>query len=250
MRIALYLTILLCVAAKCGAQGSRNSQFGASQNAIIDVKAFDAGMQRYSRPPDEWQGKPRRIRRTTKANRGDGSRSTEVDELWEFDTSGSFRRVTIVNSPNRRSEQESITVGTYTYTRIDGGLWQRKDREPYGLVGPPVGPFETMRTVPPGTFKYYNPGAVFEFKLGTSEYKGQTLLVYTRTVVYSKTRETTGMVDEIEHLNRYWLAEDGRIVKFEDVQFNRKTGAETRSTQEWELDPSLQITPPQLNRRL
>ncbi len=242
MRPLIILTILMWALGIAEAQVERPGGVGAEQT--VSVHMFDRGMQGFSRPPAEWQGKARRITKSIVSNYGEGKPLGRVSEIREFDTVGSSRHLTIVDSPYQKSEQESISVGHDTFVRWNRGAWQRKDREHYGLAIPPAAPFETTRTGPPGTFRFLRPEATFEFKVGTAVFKGEVLLIYVRTIFSSNPGKEPGTVFELEQTNRYWLADSGRLVKLEDVQINRKTGAGTQSIQEWELDPSIRIEAP------
>lgn len=239
MRVVVILTILLSTTVQAEAQlatGPRSEQTVASH-------VFDQGMQRYRRPPEEWQGKPRRIRKTVESNYGNGKPLGHVSETFEFDTAGSFRKLITVDSPYQRSENEIIAVGGFTYSRKDGDPWKRSERKLTGIVEP-VAPFESDGNGLAGTFKYYEPSSTFEFKITAGEHKGQIILVYIRTVVERKPRKEPGVVLETEQTNRYWMADNGRMVKFEDLKTYKKVGAWIRSTQEWELDPSIRIEAP------
>ena len=242
MRPLITLTILICTL------GVAEAQIGppllVPSEFRITSDSFAWGMQQFSRPPAEWEGKARRIRKSHVSNYGDGKTLGRVSEILEFDAAGSFRRHITVDSPYQKSVQEIIAIGNFTFTRMDGRPWLRKDRELFGLAVPSGAPFETRRTGPAGTFKYYKPGAAFEFKLGSGIFKGENLRVYIRTVMFSSPGNGPGTVIEQEQTNRYWLADSGRMVKYEDVKINRGSGAGTHLTEEWELDPSIQIEAP------
>ena len=242
MRPLIILTILICTLDVAKAQ--IGPPLLVPSEFRITSDSFDWGMQRFGRPPAEWQGKARRIRKSHVSNYGDGKPLGRVSEILEFDAAGSFRRLITVDSPYQKSVQEIISVGNFTFTRMDSKPWQRKDRELFGLAVPPGAPFETRRTGPAGTFKYYKPGAAFEFKLGTGVYKWASVRIYIRTVVFSSPGKEPGTMIEQEQTNRYWLEDTGRMVKYEDVKINRKTGAGTHLTEEWELDPSIRIEAP------
>ena len=242
MKTLMIMAILLCSFGIAEGQLDRPDNAGAEQ--VVSSHMFDRGMQRFSRPPSEWQGKARRITKSHISDYGDGKPLGRVTEILEFDAAGSFRRHITVDSPYQRSVQEMIGVGHFLFTRVNGGPWQRKGVELFGLAVPPGAPFETRRTDAAGTFKFYKPGATFEFKIGTGVFRGEMLLVYIRTIVSSEPGKQTGSLVEQEQTNRYWLADNGRMVKYEDLKINRKTGAGTHLTEEYELDPSIRIEAP------
>lgn len=209
-----------------------------SQDQIISQSAFEAGLRRHSRQPAEWQGKARRMTRIVSSNTG------VLREVSEYDTSGSSRRVWEGTSNGQPIKQQAITVGLISYNKMGDAKWTWKERD----AGRPahIAPFESDGKAPP--FKVaYEAGAEFEYRVGAGLHKEIDVLIYTRI---KRTKSRAGEVRP-EALNvtittKYWLAPDGRVVKFEQWDNHRTERSESTSyiSSEWELDPKILIRAP------
>ena len=210
-----------------------------SQDQIISQAAFEAGLQRHSRPPEEWRGKARRFRQITITPSG------VLREVSEYDASGSSKRKWEGTSNGQPVKQESISVGPISYNKMGTAKWTWKEKETAGRPAH-IAPFENDgRPLP---FKVgYEQGAEFEFRLAPGEYKGADVLIYTR-IKRSKPRtgEIRAEAVNVLIINKYWLALDGRLVRFEQWDNHRTAQSATTSHiwSEWELDPKIVIRAP------
>ena len=210
-----------------------------AQEQVITKSAFEAGLSRYSRPPEEWRGKARRFTRLTTSPMG------TLFEIWEYDASGSSKRVWDNRSNGQHVKQQNISVGLISYNKMGDAKWTWKEKEPQKLPAH-IAPFESELASSP--FKVaYEPGAEFEFRLSVAQHKGLDVLIYTRI---KRSRHRAGEVGpeavNIQIINKYWLGTDGRIVKFEQWDNHRKERSATTlyTWSEWELDPKIVIRAP------
>ncbi len=209
-----------------------------SQDQTISQAVFEAGMRNQSRPPVEWRGKARKITRFHE------SQSGILREVSEYDAAGSSRRSWQGHSNGQPVKQKSITVGLISYNKMGDAKWtwkEKNDKRPAHIA-----PFETEGKTPPFSVAY-EPGAEFEFRVGTAVHKGRDVLVYTRIKGSKYGPDTSGkQAVNITITSNFWLQQDGRIVRYEQWD-NHRTGESATTSYlwaEWELDPTIAIRAP------
>lgn len=217
------------------------------QEQEITETAFSSGMRRAQRPIGEWQGKSRRLIKTSESQHSTVPANNHVfKEISEHDASGSCRRAWESTAGGQRRTSETISIGTFVFTRKGGEKWTRQERptKRRALYEPP---FESNLEADPATYANpYEPGVDVEYKVGAGEHKNEAVLVFTRTKRSKRFNSKDGEMFNSEIVNRYWLSLQGRIVRFEQWTTDTGKGWEhkRKDTMEWEIDPTIVIKAP------
>lgn len=219
---------------------------GIAQENVIDRAGYDLLMQRYRRPPAEWQGVARRITsETTDTTTGRNTISSTLKQVKEFDAKGNVRRVSESTVNGQTTRTETITVGAYTFSKRDLEKWKPVSA-PADRPNDINAVFETQsENAREGT--WVEPGAKVEFRVAAGEHKGEAVLICTRIQKMEKVDPSTGAKVDREIVNRYWLSDKSRrIVKFEQITTSKGANLETRSVtaSEWQTDPGIVIKAP------
>lgn len=130
-----------------------------SQEQVIDVGAFNAGMRRSQRPVSEWQGKARRIYKTTEE---EFSNLPGMDHIYkdvtEYDATGSRRFLWEAITGSRGRKGEVVSIGNVTFIRSSIEDWTRKEGSPPETRKPTL-PFESDTAADPQSYlNWHEPG--------------------------------------------------------------------------------------------
>lgn len=217
------------------------------QEKEISETAFKSGMRRAQRPIGEWYGKPRRLIKTSESEHSTVPANNHIfRESKECDADGSCRRAWESTAGAQRRRSETISIGTFVFTRKGGEKWTRQERptKPRGLYDPP---FESNLEADPATYANpYEPGVEVEYRVGAGEHKNEAVLIFTRTKRAKRFSSKDGEMFDSEIVNLYWLSLQGRIVRFEQWTTDTGKGWEhkRKDTMEWEIDPTIVIEAP------
>ncbi len=167
-------------------------------------------------------------------------------EVTEYDAAGSSRSRWEAITGNQGRTTEVIKIGNNTFTRRDIDKWAIK-QVPSLEISKPTPPFESKDAVDPKSYSIWKePGSTVEFKVRTTQHKGQDIIVYRRVINSIQIHPKDGSEIKKETINHYWIGDDGRLVKFE--QWINHSGKHFIGIQklfmEWELDPKIVVTAP------
>lgn len=137
-----------------------------------------------------------------------------------------------------RKRSEGITIGEQEYVRSESGKWERT--EVTHSPPPPKAPLKS--TVEP-----ISSDAEYKF-LGTESYKGETAKLYGKTEHFVEVNKATGQERKGVRTTKYWVAADGHLIKSDFVATSDIRGAAfmTRIVTEYEFDPAITVTAPEI----
>jgi hypothetical protein len=136
-------------------------------------------------------------------------------------------------SPGR----EMLRIGEWVYTRFGNDAWTRKEYVPSTTPEKEKEHF---------AHKVLSSEAEHRF-LGQSTLGNRPVQVYVKTERRTTLNEKNGETTESESYNKYWVDAKGTVLKNEYKSENRgKLRSQTYVLMEWELDPSIKFTAPEI----
>ena len=209
-----------------------------AQERSIDKAAFES-MVEAGNASVKWSGQKYRMTVNTRS-KIDGRPQTDWSSnmIIEYGPKGEVKSVS--NSSfggTTRPTTRSLRLGDTVYTRTGDQAWMRTEKQ----VNTPREPNEsTTRETTESDIKYRY--------LGPAVYRNNTSQTYAKTSHRSSVDQTSGAKTESDITTTYWVDANGIILKTEF----RAEGQGTNSTHhtmivtEWELDPSIEFTPPEI----
>jgi len=209
-----------------------------AQERVMEKAEFDKMLADGNSHRLKWAGEKYRMIVTT-SSKAIGRPQTDYSSkmIIEHGPSTETRIVnTSVFGANPATTFESIRLGNWLYTRSGGGTWTRKE---YAA----------------SAASKENDEAEYPVLSSKAEYKyiGEGKLIDKRVQIFSATERTTrinnktGETWETDSKITYWVDEKGLILKSDYTGDNRrKVPSQTSVIMEWQLDPSITITAPEI----
>jgi len=224
---------------------------GLAQEKSIDRSEFDALTQNSNHPIARWPGKKSFRRTTITESRAEGVSPAPESAKWtkNFSTKSvseyaidsktyHFISETSGEAPQKR---ETVKVGGLVYTRVGSGPWTKTAGEAAPKTPPPYTP-------PPSRFENLSTETSYAY-LGTETYKNATVRTYQKVEKRQMVNKETGKPAESVATTKLWIAEDGTLLRT-DFKSDLKDGelsSSMYSLEEFELDPSITITAPEVS---
>jgi hypothetical protein len=218
-----------------------------AQEKIIGQAEFDAAVVTESSNRQKWAGTGETYRMTV-TNSAKIIEKPESDYsskmVFEYGVNGEVRDTNSSTFGGKTTTSESLRVGKWIYYRTGTEPWARKERQPIqgNGQGSGSGCAAADELVSSETeYKY----------LGSGDIKGEVVRVYARTVREKKVNRTTGKFSDSVISSKYWINADGFTLKHELVSENRweRQNSRNRIVTEWEFDPTMVFTPPEIAPR-
>lgn len=210
----------------------------SAQERVIDKSEFDAMLAGGYGHQLKWKGEKYRMTVTTSSTfEGRPQTDWASKSINEYGTSAETRGIyTSVLGGKPNPTRETLIIGNWVYTRSGSDSWTRKE---YVAPGPAKEKEES-------NYKILSSQAEYRY-LGQGKLGDRSARIYVKTERQTKFNQKSGESVETEHENRYWVDATGTIIK---NQFNSETRGKsttrTSVTMEWELDPSITFTVPEI----
>lgn len=204
-----------------------------AQQKTISQAQFDTAISNNS--PDKWKGKSYRLT-TASESRVEGRPQTDYysKSIIEYASPTISRFAHESNFGPGNSKREAITIGNKTYIRNGNEVWKE-------------GKFENKSQPINDSAKA---DSQFEYRfLGTEQINAQTANVYAKIEKRKRTDSANNKETFSTITNKYWLGENGMILK-SDMEMESRTGEtkhHSRVTQIWESDPNIRIEAPKVD---
>ena len=228
MKIVSSFVLLLCLAA-----------IAVSQERVIDKAEFDAMVTGGHDHKLKWKDEKYRLTVTT-SSKVTGRPTTDLSSkmITEFGPSMETRTINTSTFGGKPSPgREMLRIGNWVYTRSGNDSWSRKEFVPTSL------PAKAAEESP---HKVLSSEAEHRY-LGQSTLGNKPVQMYVKTERRTTLNEKTGETTESESRNTYWVDSKGMVLKNEYKSDNRsKHTSQTYVLMEWELDPSITFTAPEI----
>jgi hypothetical protein len=225
MKILFSLVFVLCCAVIIPAQ-----------ERLIDKAEFDTMVAQGNTHKLKWE----KYRMTvTTSSKTIGRPQTDYSSrmVIEYGPATDTRTsTTSVFGANPAKGWQSMRIGNWVYTRSGDGPWSRKE---YALQAPAKESAESSYKVltSQAEYKYLGQGTVMDTPV-----QG-----FVKTQRETKINQTTGENAESDSKMTYWVDAKGMILKSEYTSEHRgKFTSQTSVTMEWQLDPSITFTAPEI----
>jgi hypothetical protein len=222
-----FLLVLCCVA------------IVPAQERIIDQAEFESVVKEGSKHNVRWKGEKYRMTVTTSSKvAGRPQTDYSAKMIFEYGAEKQFRtRATSVFGDKPGVSRETLLLDEILYSRSGDEPWTRKDHVPAEQ------PAERNETAPPAVVT----NTEYRY-LGTEQLMNRTTNVYLKSERQTRTDKTTGRSTESDVKVKYWVGSDGTVLKSEYASTNRGAAftGQTLIVTEWELDPSITFTPPEI----
>jgi hypothetical protein len=210
----------------------------SAQERVIDKAEFDAMVTGGHDHKVKWKGEKYRLTVTT-SSKATCRPTTDFSSkmITEFGPSMETRTINTSTFGGKPSTgREMLRIGNWVYTRSGDDSWSRKE---FVATTPP-------KTAEESPHKVLSSEAEHRY-LGQSTLQNKPVHIYVKTEQRTTLNEKTGETTESESKNTYWVDAKGMVLKNEYKSDNRsKHTNQTYVLLEWELDPSITFTAPEI----
>ena len=207
----------------------------------MDKAAFDAVVSEGSQHKTRWKGEKYRMTVAT-SSRVAGRRQTDWSSkmIFEYGSGSEFRSVTTSQfGDNPVAKKEMLLPGNCdcVYSRSGEGSWTRKEHQK--TTNPAPEKKESPFDVVANEVKYAHVGA--------GSLLNKPVQIYVKTERGTTQSKSNGDTTESDVKVTYWIDADGIVLKREYASENRGAViSHTSIVTEWELDPSISFTAPEI----
>jgi hypothetical protein len=227
--------------------------FGAvgvfAQERTISKTEFDAAIKSpNATAPFVWKGRTWRMIITTETKaQGKVLVDFSTKSTTEFIPYGISRSINENRQGSKITKSEKITIKDKIYKRDENGQWtvesltEKPKQETASNTPPPP-------AAAPATNSKFESQTEYKY-LGTEKLNNQTANVYVMITKNKNTDSSTGLERKATYTQKYWLSEDGTILKNEKISDGRSTvdSFYNRLVMIYELDPNIKIEVPVIN---
>lgn len=213
-----------------------------AQERVMDKAAFDAVVSEGSQHTTRWKGEKYRMTVAT-STRVAGQRQSDYSSkmIFEWGSGSEFRSVSTSKfGDNPVAKREMLYPGNCecVYSRSGEGSWTRKERQKTTNPAPEKkeSPFDVVAS----EVKYAHVGA--------GSLLNKPVQIYVKTERGTTQSKSNGHTTESDVKVTYWIDADGIVLKREYASENRSAAvtSHTSVVTEWELDPSISFTAPEI----
>jgi hypothetical protein len=209
-----------------------------AQEHVIDKAEFDAIVAQGNTHKLKWSGEKYRMTVTT-SSKTIGRPQTDYSSkmVFEFGPPTDVRTITTsMFGANPAKVWQSMRIGDLVYTRSGDDPWRRKE------YAPPVPSKESAES----PYKVVTSQAEYKY-IGQGTVTDTPVQGFVKTERATKVNQTTGENAESESKIIYWIDAKGLIRKSEYTSEHRgKFTSQTSVIMEWQLDPSIAFTAPEI----
>jgi hypothetical protein len=204
-----------------------------AQQKTISQAEFDTAIS--NNAPDKWREKSYRLTITSESRMEGRPQSNYLTKsITEYASPTLSRFTHESNFGSKNSKNEAITIGNKKYIRKGNEAWRE-------------GKFENNSQPINESTKA---DSQFEYRfLGTEQINAQTAYLYAKIEKRKRTDSATNKETFSTITNKYWLGENGMILK-SDMEMESRTGEaiqHSRVTQIWEADANIRIEAPRVD---
>ncbi len=210
----------------------------SAQERTIDKAEFDTMVTEGHNHQLKWKGeKYRRSIATSSKITGRPQTDHSAKTVIEYGPSMETRTLmTSVFGDNPGLAREMLRIGAWVYTRSGSDAWTRKAY----VASEPArekeeSPYKILSSV--AEYNYLGPGKLMD----------KPAQIYVKTERQTKVNQKNGETSETDIKTTYWVDAKGMILKSDFRAENRGTTTHvTTVVMEWELDPSIAFTVPEI----
>lgn len=211
-----------------------------AQERVMDKAEFEAMVNGGYDHKTKWKGEKYRLTVVTSST-VTGRPQTDFSSkmITEFGPLMETRTINTSTFGGKPSPgREMLRIGEWVYTRSGNDAWTRKEYVPSTTA---------EKEKEQIARKILSSEAEYRF-LGQSTLGNRPVQVYLKTERRTTLNEKNGETTESESTSKYWVDAKGTVLKNEYKSDNRsKHTSQTYVLMEYELDPSITITVPEIN---
>jgi hypothetical protein len=132
--------------------------------------------------------------------------------------------------------RESLRIANWVYTRSGNDGWTRMQ---YSAT-------PTAKETEESPFQVLSSQAEYTY-LGEGKLMDKPVQIFLKTERQTKVNQKSGEASETESRNKYWIGPNGMVLKSDFIAETRgKTTSRTTVVMEWQIDPSITFTLPEI----